>query len=68
MMANGIPEDMGTKVTGLTNTVVEASQLCSGRYITVVYNNDCIMAHNGKECDILESKRYFDTSMAIGIR
>jgi hypothetical protein len=43
---------MGTKVsvTGLTNVSVQTSQLCPGKYVAAVYDNDwyigSIIMHN----------------------
>jgi hypothetical protein len=43
-------EDTGTKasITGLTDVAVQTSQLCSGKYVAAIYNNDwyigCIIA------------------------
>jgi hypothetical protein len=45
-------EDTGTKVSlaYLTDVAVEISQLCPGKYVAAVYDNDwyirCITAHN----------------------
>jgi hypothetical protein len=52
-------EAIGTKVriTGLTDVAVQISQLCPGKYVAPVYDNDWfvrfIIAHNDEEYYIL---------------